>query len=63
MRKKTEEINEQPSLYRTWVGHMPEVNVLNPTHIEVRCLFPVKTLAERTVSLCAPGSLELCLRV
>jgi len=39
MRKKTEEINQNPPLYRTWIGHIPEVNTLNPAHLEVSFLF------------------------
>jgi len=35
MRKKTEEINQNPPLYRTWIGNIPEVNLLNPAHLEV----------------------------
>jgi hypothetical protein len=48
MRKKTEEINQQPPLYRTWIGPVPELNVLNPAHLEVRFLFHIKRLAKRT---------------
>jgi len=35
MRKKTEEINQYTPLYRTWMGHVPEVTTLNPAHLEI----------------------------
>jgi len=57
MRKKMEEINEFSPLYRTWIGHIPEVTVLNPAHLEVCFLFPINSLAERTESSMYRGML------
>jgi hypothetical protein len=58
--KKTEEINQYTPLYRTWVGHLPELTALNPAHLEVCFLFPINRQAERTVSVSTHHSVEKC---
>jgi hypothetical protein len=35
IRLLNEETDKYQPLYRSWFGHMPEVNVMKPEHVEV----------------------------
>jgi hypothetical protein len=44
LRIRLDETLKYQPLYRTWIGHVPEVNLIKPKHIEVLSDHDVKTL-------------------
>jgi hypothetical protein len=44
LRIRLDETLKYQPLYRTWIGHVPEVNLIKPEHIEVLSDHDVKTL-------------------